>query len=106
MNPRLRLILFIIFLATVVGIGIILFPKMLSLNHQVNGGQLLQSSLRSIDDVPDIGLTCVAIPKGKDLRLPELNWQQKNSLELCSTIPEMPKHNFTWDNPIVSWVIR
>jgi tetratricopeptide (TPR) repeat protein len=54
-----------LFLATIVGIGIFLFPKVLSLHHQVNGGQLLQSSLRSIDDVPDIGITCAAIPKGK-----------------------------------------
>ena len=65
MNPRLRLILFVIGLSTILVVGIFLTPRALGLYYQIKGGQLLQSTLRTTEDVRDLGLTCLAIPKEK-----------------------------------------
>jgi tetratricopeptide (TPR) repeat protein len=65
MNPRLRLILFIIGLLTIFIVGIFLAPRAVGFYYQIKGGQLLQSTLRTTEDVRDLGLTCMAIPKEK-----------------------------------------
>lgn len=62
MNPKLRISLFILGLLTLLGIGILFIPRALGLYYQIKGGQLLQDVLKSLEDLPDLGLTCDALP--------------------------------------------
>ena len=65
MNPKLRISLFVLGLLTLIGIGILVTPRALGLYYQIKGGQLLQDVVKSLEDIPDLGLICDAIPPEK-----------------------------------------
>jgi tetratricopeptide (TPR) repeat protein len=61
MNPRLRLILFVFVLATILGIVILITPNILSLYYQVRGGQLLEEVYQLDAGLSD-GIVCEGPP--------------------------------------------
>jgi tetratricopeptide (TPR) repeat protein len=62
MNPKLRNFLSVISLAIILVIGILILQHVLSLYYQIKGGQQTQNVLKTFEDLPDLGLTCHAIP--------------------------------------------
>ena len=65
MNPKLRTSLLIIGAFTLLVIAILLAPRALGLYYQVKGGQLLQDVVTNLEDKPELGLSCDAVPPEK-----------------------------------------
>lgn len=62
MSIRLRIIFISIGLVTVAAISWLLFPKILGLYYQIEGAQQLEAALRAAAEVPELDLTCKALP--------------------------------------------
>lgn len=65
MNPKLRALLFIIGLVTIMVMAILILPRALSLYYQIKGEQLLQTALKAFETIPEIGVTCDSMPSNK-----------------------------------------
>ena len=70
MNPRLRSILIVIGLLTVVIVAIILIPRGLSLYYQSRGGQQIEYVLRSVEGIQE--LVCEALPLSNQAAIGEV----------------------------------
>jgi tetratricopeptide (TPR) repeat protein len=65
MNQRLRTLLLILGAATLVAIGVYLYPYVAGLYYQIKGSQALQATFRSIDDTWDLEVTCEPVSESK-----------------------------------------
>lgn len=65
MNSRLRVILLIIGLITIIGGACLVSPKILSLYFQIKGGQLINNALKVVEDLPDLNVTCKPLPQSR-----------------------------------------
>jgi tetratricopeptide (TPR) repeat protein len=65
MNSRLRVLLLIIGLITLIGVAYLVTPKILSLYFQIKGGQLINNALKVVEDIPDLNVTCKALPESR-----------------------------------------
>lgn len=72
MTTRLRLIYFFIGLVTVVGLLALLSPRILGLYYQIEGAQQLDAALKAAAEVPELDLTCKALPNEKKSILPRV----------------------------------
>lgn len=72
MTTRLRLIYLIIGLVTLVGIILILSPHLLGFYYQIEGAQQLDSALKAAAEVPELEVTCKALPSEKKNLLPRV----------------------------------
>ena len=70
MNPRLRSILIVIGLLTVVIVAIILIPRGLSLYYQSRGGQHIDYVMRSMEGIQE--LVCEALPQSNQTAIGEV----------------------------------
>ena len=70
MNPRLRSILIVIGLLTVIIVAIILIPRGLSLYYQSRGGQQVEYVLRSVEGLQE--LVCEALPLSNQTAIGEV----------------------------------
>ena len=70
MNPRLRSILIVIGLLTVVIVAIILIPRGLSLYYQSRGGQHIEYVLRSVEGIQE--LVCEELPQSNQATIGEV----------------------------------
>lgn len=73
MNPKLQKILIIIGLISIVVIGILVIPRMISTYYQISGGQQVEYVIKSVENVPDLVMTCEALPKRKQNLKQDLN---------------------------------
>lgn len=74
MNTRLRLIYLFIGLVTLVGIFFLFSPRILGLYYQIEGAQQLDSSLKAVADIPELDLTCKALPPEKKNVRPKVEY--------------------------------
>jgi hypothetical protein len=65
MNSKLRTSLLVLGGFTLLVIAILITPRALGLYYQVKGGQLLQDVVTNLEDKPDLGLSCDAVPAEK-----------------------------------------
>ncbi|MGB5844247.1 MAG: tetratricopeptide repeat protein, partial [Anaerolineales bacterium] len=70
MNPRLRSILIVIGLLTVIIVAIILIPRGLSLYYQSRGGQQIEYVLRSVEGIKE--LVCEELPQSNQAAIGEV----------------------------------